>query len=175
MLPDDPEDSAEPLPEAHLESLRMTQEFIRLINEATLDNDKLDEETLHRLRNPIPGPVDVTNPDDKLSLEIFTATEATESTYTRCREAVLRRYPDSEMLTFHNVKRLVADVSGIVPIMDDMCINSCHAFTGPYSDLEACSICNAPRYDPDQFEKHGKKVPRQQACTFPLGPQIQTL
>ncbi|KAG6822322.1 hypothetical protein H0H92_014308, partial [Tricholoma furcatifolium] len=46
----------EPLAEAHIDTLRITQEYIRLIQNASLDEDKLDEETLYRLRNPTEGP-----------------------------------------------------------------------------------------------------------------------
>ena len=59
--------------------------------------------------------------------------------------------------------------------MDDMCINSCHAFIGPFAELEACSICSEPCYDPIQRGHTRKKVPRQQACTILLGPQVQAL
>ncbi|KAG6876719.1 hypothetical protein C0992_012017 [Termitomyces sp. T32_za158] len=169
------EEEDEPLPEAHIESLRISQNYIYLIQNATLDQDKLDKDTLHCLRNPTEGPIDISNPDDRLSLEIFTATNANEATYNQCCNAILRRYPDSEILSFYKVKRLIADTSGVAPVMDDMCINSCHAFTGPFAELDACSICYEPRYDSEQLIKHKKKVPRQQTCSFPLGPQIQTL
>ncbi|KAG6875424.1 hypothetical protein C0992_003906 [Termitomyces sp. T32_za158] len=175
MLFADMEGENDQLPEAHIESLRVSQEYIHLIQNATLDGDKLDSDTFDRLQNPIQGPVDVLNPDDKLSLEIFTATNSSEATYNQCCAAIHRRYPDSHLLTFYKVKQLIANISGVVPVMDDMCINSCHAFTGPYANLDACSICKEPRYDVLQFTQHGKKMPRQQACTFPLGPQIQTL
>ncbi|KAF8871371.1 hypothetical protein BD779DRAFT_1613954 [Infundibulicybe gibba] len=56
-----------------------------------------------------------------------------------------------------------------------MCINSCHAFTGPFAQLDACSICHEPRYDPVQLAKSRKKVPRKHCCTIPLGLQIQAL
>ncbi|KAG6888043.1 hypothetical protein C0992_009821 [Termitomyces sp. T32_za158] len=163
------------LPDTHIDSLHVSHEYIRLIQNATLDNGKLDQDTIDHLRNPTAGPIAIQDPDHKLSLEIFTAIDATESLYNRCHRAILWRYPKSNMLTFHNVKKLVADISGIVSITDDMCINSCHAFTGPFAELDACTICKEPRYDPDQLVKHGHKVPRQQACTIPLGPQIQTL
>ncbi|KIJ91550.1 hypothetical protein K443DRAFT_34680, partial [Laccaria amethystina LaAM-08-1] len=52
------------------------------------------------------------------------------------------------------VKKLVADISSVVSVRDDMCINSCHAFTGPFAQLDACS-----RYDPVQFALTGKKIP----------------
>ncbi|KAJ4485299.1 hypothetical protein J3R30DRAFT_3283650, partial [Lentinula aciculospora] len=29
----------------------------------------------------------------------------------------------------------------------DMCINPCHAFTGPWADLQNCFYCDGPRYD----------------------------
>ncbi|KAG6915362.1 hypothetical protein DXG01_011972 [Tephrocybe rancida] len=150
-------DVEDELPQARLKSLRNSQEFICLIQSATLDNDKLDKDTLYRLRHPVEGCIDIASPDNKLSLEIFAATDASEATYTRCLKAVQHRYPDSGMLSFHNVKQLVARVSGVVPVMDDMCINSCHAFTGPYTNLENCSVCTKPHYDPDQYEKYGRK------------------
>ncbi|KAG6883132.1 hypothetical protein C0993_007664 [Termitomyces sp. T159_Od127] len=153
------EEEEESLPEAHIESLRITQEYICLIQNASLDEDKLDSETLDCLRNPIEGPLDTIDPDERLSLELFTATNSSEATYNQCHSAILQRYSDSGILTFYKVKQLVANISGIVPVMDDMCINSCHAFTGPFSDLDACTICKEPRYDPVQLAKHGKKVP----------------
>ncbi|KAG6882473.1 hypothetical protein C0992_011574, partial [Termitomyces sp. T32_za158] len=172
---DTAQEEDEPLPEAHIESLQISQDYIHLIQNATLDHDHLDKDTLYYLQNPIEGPIDISSPADRLSLEIFTATDASEATYNQCREAILRYSNTCQMLSFHKVKQLIAHASGIVPIMDDMCINSCHAFTGPLAELDACSICHEPRYDSEQLAKHGKKVPRQQASTFPLGPQIQTL
>ncbi|KAG6848669.1 hypothetical protein H0H93_015004 [Arthromyces matolae] len=165
----------DPMPHAHIDNLRISQEFIKLIQTASLDNDKLDADVIDRLRKPIEGPVNIDSPDDMLSIDLFTATNASAATYNRCREAVLRRFPDCNPLSFHEVKKLVATVTGVVPVMDDMCINSCHAFTGPFEALESCTICNEPRYDPNQYSEHGKKVARQQSCTIPLGPQIQAL
>ncbi|KAG6864303.1 hypothetical protein C0991_010713 [Blastosporella zonata] len=159
-------DDLEPMPKTHLNNLRIGQEYINLIKSATLDNGKLDAETVKRLRSPTPRPVNIDNPDDRLSIELFTAMDAREATYTRCRDAVRRRYPDSNLLTFYNVKKLVAQASGVVPVMDDMCINSCHAFTGPFEDLDKCYVCSALRYDPYQASEHGRNVPRQQACTI---------
>ena len=56
-----------------------------------------------------------------------------------------------------------------------MCINSCHAFTGPFAELDACSICLEPQYTTISSGHIPKKVPWQQVCTIPLGPQIQAL
>ena len=55
------------------------------------------------------------------------------------------------------------------PIVDDMCINSCLAFTGPWQELHTCPKCNKPQYDP------ATKKPRQVFQTIPLGPLLQGL
>lgn len=33
-------------------------------------------------------------------------------------------------------KKLLADTTGVVSVMDDMCVNSCHTFTGPFERLK---------------------------------------
>lgn len=76
-------------------------------------------------------------------------------------------------LDYYSVKKLVSDISGVVSVSDDMCINSCHAFTGPFAHLDSCSICGEPRYDPHQLLL-GKNVPHQKQCNILLGPQLQT-
>ena len=91
------------------------------------------------------------------------------------QEAILQRFPESEILSFHLMKKLVANISGVVSVRDDMCINSCHAFTGPFVQLDTCSVCSEPRYDPVQSGLTGEKVPQWQAFTILLGPQIQAL
>lgn len=84
-----PEDEDEPISEAHIESLCITQEYIHLLQNAILDEDKLDSETLNCLQNSIQGPLDIIDPDQKLSLELFTATKSSEATYNQCRSAIL--------------------------------------------------------------------------------------
>lgn len=101
--------------------------------------------------------------------------KASQDTYTSVRASIIQRYPLSGVLSYYEVTKLVAQISGVVSINDDMCINSCHAFTGPFAELESRSLCAEPRYDPTQLAVKRKKVPRQQACTIPLGPQIQAL
>ncbi|KAG5335266.1 hypothetical protein C0989_001640 [Termitomyces sp. Mn162] len=83
------EDEDEPLLEAHIESLHITQEYIYLIQNATLDEDKLDSETLDCLWNPIEGTLDIIDPNERLSLELFTAANSSEATYNQCCSAIL--------------------------------------------------------------------------------------
>jgi hypothetical protein len=73
------------------------------------------------------------------------------------------------------VKKLISEITGVGSALDDMCINSCVAFVGPLANLMQCPECLEPRYDPEKLTVTGKKVPRQQACTIPLGPQLQAL
>ncbi|EDR01265.1 uncharacterized protein LACBIDRAFT_312364 [Laccaria bicolor S238N-H82] len=163
-----------------IEHVRITQQFIEEIKNATLDNAKLDRETLHRLRNPEQGPIaiDITDPNTRLSLDIFMSCKnSSQRMYSNIRNSFIRWFPElsDSLLSYDAAKKLVEQVTGVVSVSDDMCINSCHAFTGPFAELEACYYCSQSRYDPTILEKTGKKVPRKQACTFPLGPQVQAL
>ncbi|KAF8633516.1 hypothetical protein AX17_004432 [Amanita inopinata Kibby_2008] len=161
-------------PASTIENVRILQEFIKQIRSARLEESGLDTETIERLRNPPEDLVDISDPDIRLSLDIFLAgTNASEQVYKSSREAILYRFPDCKMLSFYEVKKLVAELSGIVSVEDDMCVNSCHAFVGPLAGYEACIICHEPRYDPVQQALTGAKVPQLQATTFPLGPQLQ--
>jgi hypothetical protein len=126
--------------------------------------------------NPIEEPAGISDPDTHLALDLFMACgNALERTYTAVRQSLLRWFPEIDLLSYGRVKNLVATISGVISIVDDMCVNSCHAFMGPFSDLQACHVCSEPRFDPNVLALTGKKVTRKQACTIPLGPQIQVL
>jgi hypothetical protein len=159
-----------------IEHLRFAQEFIYQVSHATLDNGRLDDLTIDYLKYPEEGPVDISDPDTRLSLGLFlSCNNASEQTYTDVRHEILIRLPGARILSYYNVKNLVAKITGVCAVYDDMCINGCHAFTGPFADLQSCHVCLEPRYDPEEFASTGKEVPRQQACTMPLGPQLQAL
>jgi hypothetical protein len=161
---------------SRIDSIKVTQDFIKEVRAATLDNGNLDDDIVHHLRNPPEQPADISDPDVRLSLDLFLAvTSASEETYKACRNAILLQYPDSGVLSYYAVKKLVAEISGVVAVYDDMCINSCHAFTGPFSQLQSCSVCGEARYDPSELASTGRKVTRQQFGTIILGPQLQAL
>ena len=42
-------------------------------------------------------------------------------------------YPDEGIPSYHQIKKYVAELSGVCSIKDDMCINSCIAYTGPWN------------------------------------------
>jgi hypothetical protein len=60
-------------------------------------------------------------------------------------------------------------MTGVIPVVDDMCTNSCLAFTGPLSHLAECPTCGEARYDVQT------KSPRKRFHTIQIGPQLQAL
>ncbi|KAF8586809.1 hypothetical protein K439DRAFT_1339935 [Ramaria rubella] len=58
-----------------------------------------------------------------------------------------------------------------------MCLDSCVAYTGPFSNLEECPQCRLGHYDPIVLENsNGRiKIPAQQFYTIPVSPQLQAL
>jgi hypothetical protein len=151
-----------------MEDISISLKFIESIKSASL-GDYLDEDAVEQIRNPPERELNFEDPDDRHSIDVYLAvTTASDATYNAVRLATLRRYPDSGMLTYHRVKRLVVDLSGVVPIIQDMCYNSCVGYTGPFADLDCCPKCRQERYDP----LHAGKVPRKQFHTIPIGPQL---
>ena len=163
---------------SRLENVRTTQSFIQLIKDATYENGNLDDEMCYRLRNPLERTADddVADPNVRYSLDLFLAiTNSAQETYTTVREATLRRHPDDPILSYHEVTKLVEDVTGVVGVSDDMCINSCLCFVGPYKDDSACKECGEPRYDQSCVLRGEGKVARQTTVSILLGFVLQAL
>ncbi|KIK76310.1 hypothetical protein PAXRUDRAFT_170340, partial [Paxillus rubicundulus Ve08.2h10] len=80
-----------------------------------------------------------------------------------------------DILTFHNVEKLIRIHTGVEPLLHDMCPNTCHAFTGPFSILDECYICQTSRWNEQKLQgSNGRiKVPAQQFTTIPVGSQLQ--
>lgn len=157
---------------AHLQDIKITMEFIQALEAASLDDEhnRLDEETVKRLRNPHTKPVDVSNPDLRLGLDLFlNSIKSAQENYSATRSAILRRHPDDDIPSYDRMKRQVAEITGVVPIIHDMCVNSCLAFTGPFENNDTCSECGEARFD----SVTGKA--RQEFYTIPVGPQLQAL
>jgi len=161
---------------SRMENIKTTQEFIKDISAATFENGCLDDDVIHHLHKPSTGLIAISDPDIRLSVDLFLAvTNASEETYHACRNAILLHYPDSGILSYHAVKKLVAETMGVIAIYDNMCINSCHTFTGPFAQLRSCSICGEAQYNVTEAALSGKNVACQQFCTILLGPQLQAL
>ncbi|KAF8220262.1 hypothetical protein L208DRAFT_1541886, partial [Tricholoma matsutake] len=98
-----------------------------------------------------------------------------QETYNSAQAVILRRHPNDNVLSYDQVKQCIKNITGIVPALHDVCINSCHAFTGPFEHLEVCSICSKPHYDPAVLaSSYGElKKPWLQFSTIMPGPQLQ--
>jgi hypothetical protein len=163
------------------EDLTLYLGFIKLLRDASLDDIgmRMDEKDLERLRKPPTHEINLkSEPDLRLALDLFLANYTSSvDAYNRNRKAMQRRHPEDEVYTYDQAKRLVKHLSGIVPLAHDMCINTCIAYTGPFSDLETCPYCNTPRYNlivPG--ERGGRKKTAQRVFhTMPIGPQLQAL
>jgi hypothetical protein len=164
---------------AHLEDLRNTLELIKEIRSASLDT-QFGEDDLARLRNPTEEELDIDDRYFRLSLDMYLILSNTpQETYRELVAAFLRCHPEASgrLLSYDQIKRRMKNLTGIVPIYDDMCINSCMAFTGPYKDLETCLKCQESRHDQTILRSSNGKIkkPRQSVTTIPIGPQIQAL
>jgi hypothetical protein len=117
---------------------------------------------------PFEEPVDSIDLDLQLSIDLFlSATNASQENYTSSQNAVLQCHPDDEILTYARIKIRIAELTGVVPLMHDMCINSYLGFTGPFAELSECPTCREAPFDPQT------ELPCQQFHTIPLGPQLQ--
>jgi CCR4-NOT transcriptional regulation complex NOT5 subunit len=106
-----------------VQDIETAQLFLKALEGASLDDSGLDPETIDRLRNPITECVDISdNKDFRLSLNI-SDTYASEVTYEATRQGILRHSPDVEMLSHHRIKREIEELTGVVPITHDMCLN----------------------------------------------------
>ncbi|RXW11820.1 hypothetical protein EST38_g14035 [Candolleomyces aberdarensis] len=180
LLSGETEDNSPHTGMAHLDSLRTALEFIDALRQARhSDTDIFPNELVEGLDNPLQALLNVDNDRFlRLSLDLFLLTvNGAESQYNMARDAILRCYPDPDsaekILTFPKCKDVVRQLTGVVPIVNDMCPNSCMAYTGPFSDRISCGVCGESRYQNTPGRK--KLVPKQKFYTIPIGPIIQAL
>ncbi|KAG6835779.1 hypothetical protein H0H93_014743 [Arthromyces matolae] len=156
--------------------LKIALDFKKAIENAHLNNGDLDEYHLNLLRKPPEVHGRITDRDLLLSLKLFISTTlAADQVYENVRLDVMDSHPEDDLLSHDAAKKAVAKLTGIVPIVNDMCPNSCMAYTGPWANLEWCPFCNDFRYDSAIYaSSHGrKKLPRRHFYTIPIGPVIQ--
>lgn len=161
----------------HVEELRIAREFRLALEKATLNNGDLDAETLTRIRNPPQHIFELPDTDILLSLKLFiSTTNASQQAYTDICSDITEVHPDITLLSHAAIKKEIAAITGVIPIVHDMCPNSCIAYTGPYATCLVCPMCNEARYDQlAEAATPGNKKSRQHFYTIPLGPQLQAL
>jgi hypothetical protein len=161
--------------------LKISLAFQRALEGAALENGDLSADDMYRLRHPVQNEINlIDDPDLLLSLRLFlSTTSASDQVYADVRSDMLERHPQDNILSLASVKKKIQELMGVIPIIHDMCPNSCIAYTGPYADLETCPMpdCQTSRYDSILLESSNGKIkkPQQQFYTIPLGPQLQAL
>lgn len=163
----------------HLEGLRDTVAMIKEIENASLAV-QFGEDDLADLKNPTQEELDINDKYFRLSLEMYLIlSNVSQEIYRKLVAAFIKCNPEAKgrLLSYDQIKRRVKNLTGIVPIQDDMCVKTCMAFTGPYKDLDMCLECGESRYDPVLLHSSNNKnkKPRQSMTTIPIGPQIQAL
>ena len=89
--------------------------------------------------------------------------------YHSSQAAIIHHHPDDKILSYVWIKSKIAELSRVIPIVHHMCINSCAAFTGPFSNLVECPICHEACYIGET------KSPWWEFHIIPIGPQLQAL
>ncbi|KAF9063517.1 hypothetical protein BDP27DRAFT_1188848, partial [Rhodocollybia butyracea] len=154
-----------------VEDIRIAQQYINTLRAASLKNGDLDEATLDLLSHPIQEPFVLGETDDNkdlfLSMELFLGLiNGSQDEYTAAATAFKRRCPEVNPLSYERVRKQVLEISGVRPIVNDMCPNSCMAYTGPFAEHNSCIKCGESRYWP------GTEIRRQEFHTLPIAPYI---
>jgi hypothetical protein len=159
-----------------LPDIQLSGRFIQSLIDAKVDESGMTKEDILRLRNPTAElPFDPTEPAFVHSLRTFiSCANASEQVYAMTQKNYLARHPDETFYSHYQVKKRLELLSGVTPIYHDMCEDSCVGFTGPFADLDSCPLCSKSRWDSKQLAR-GKRVPRRQFPTIPIGPVIQAL
>ena len=172
--------------EATLEELKIAQQFISALQEASLDTDNnLDATARINLQDPIREPFDIdADPHLRAGLDFFLdTTNASDETYHKIRDSTYTYLKNLGLVdieknpipSLFEIKKAVGHITGVHSMMNDQCINTCIAYTGPFTDRDTCLYCNEPRYDLELLAASdgNKKVPRRQFYTIPIGPLLQ--
>jgi hypothetical protein len=133
----------------HLEDINTAAEFIKMLQSASLDDPSLGMsfKALEHLRNPLrEQPLLCIDNDTRLVIDLYMGNPS-EATYEVNRKVFLRRLPGACVLSYYKTRQLVADLTGVESMVHHMCINSCIAYTGPFSDLDTCLVCSEAQYD----------------------------
>lgn len=174
-VPDEPEFVENPATEPKLEDLAFAQQFVDGVRNATLAADGLPADVLARLLDPPREPPQL-DANSLYSLKLFMSTStAAEHIYTDVCADAMEEDPKKELLSHYKAKKLLEEISGVCAVTHDMCIASCHAFTGPYQNMDRCHTCGEPRYETvtDPKTRRQKQKSRLVCYAIPPGPQIQ--
>ncbi|KIK76385.1 hypothetical protein PAXRUDRAFT_18260 [Paxillus rubicundulus Ve08.2h10] len=154
--------------------------FITSLSSASLDglHSGLNADTLEHLQNPPTSQLLFEDdPDLKAAVKLYLKLSHAQVNYNSARKVIMERLGTTKFPSLHQAQQAVEHLSGVLSLMNDMCMNTCLTFTGPLAALKNCPQCGEARYQEDilQKSKGTKSVPRQQYPTIPLGPLFQKI
>ncbi|KAG6888032.1 hypothetical protein C0992_009847 [Termitomyces sp. T32_za158] len=158
---------------SNIEEIRIAQQFIKVLENAELNNGDLSDETIAALLDPPKYSIKLNQEDDSdndllMCLRLFLNACNSADKYNEAIGAIQQRFGDNnDILSYDQLKRRIQQLTGISPIVRNMCIKSCLAYTGPFSNDLQCWHCGEPCFDPMTQKS------RQEFCTIPIGPAIQ--
>ena len=162
--------------------MRDTMSFIQALSNASMSDpaSKLSPNALHCLHHPPNVPLVIEDLAIRHSISTYLALEnVSQAAYDAVARSLRHNFsgiPEvGGIQSFYNVKKLIKTYTGIEAILHDMCPNTCLTFTGPYSSLDKCLMCQASRWNQEKLQGTSGhvKVPAQQFTTIPVGPQLQ--
>ncbi|KAK2462164.1 hypothetical protein APHAL10511_005823 [Amanita phalloides] len=130
----------DPWPQPVLPKLALAKEMIDDIRAAHLEED-LNEELLANLRCP-PEEPEMLDHITLFSIAIFeNLVSCSERMYMHVRDMV-QKFLGHLLNLHHIVKTKIRRTTGVTQLQNDMCINSCIAFVGPFKYLDKCPKCS---------------------------------
>jgi len=83
-------------------------------------------------------------------------------------EDLIEILEEDKLPSVFKLKSRLEELSGLTPDIYHCCVNTCLCFSGQFSDLEMCPVCEEPRYD-------ARRRPRNIFKFLPIIPRLQNL
>ena len=114
---------------AQLNEMKTTLAFIEALRIASLNDPcaNLDDNVLCRLQNPPMEPVNIGDDNILTGLDLFLGTiNFPQNAYINSQEVMTHRHPEEKIPSFDQIKCIVAEITGVVPIVHHMRANWSH-------------------------------------------------
>ncbi|KAG6914498.1 hypothetical protein DXG01_016921 [Tephrocybe rancida] len=155
-----------------VEEVQIAQQFIEALRNADINNGDLSPDAVENLLHPPEYSLDLDDKSDAdliQCLRLFLHGHDSTKHYNKTVHDLRIRHPEDNLLSYDQLKCAIRQLTGIAPIISNMCPSSCLAYTGPLHEKQTCHCCGLLRLDPTT----GKS--RQELLSIPPGPCIQAL
>ena len=125
----------------HLDNIKTTEAFVRMLQESTLDDPSLgmSQEALEWLQNSLCEQSSLSLDEDIcLAIDMYLGNPS-KATYEVNQKVFLRQLPDAKIPSYYKTGQLVADLTGVESMVHHMCINLCVAYS-----IQALSLILRP-------------------------------